>query len=87
MVTPVAKRGVSYSWEMVTVEVSEEIIRMGFIQTEGLILCTTAVNFSQLLLKSLAEQFPGLLWSWFWKLLPKSEFYRVIAWAKVTKKC
>lgn len=43
MITPGAKRGVSYSQEMVTVEVSEEIIRMGFIQIEGLIPCTTAV--------------------------------------------
>lgn len=38
-----AKSGVSYSWETVAVEVSEEIIRMGFIQTEGLLPCMTAI--------------------------------------------
>jgi len=39
----VAKRGVSYSWKTVAIEVTEEMITMGFIQTESVMPCTTAI--------------------------------------------
>lgn len=66
----VAKKGLGYSWEMVSVEVSEEFIRMGFIQTECLIPCRTAL--CQIESSDTSEAATGAAVSQCWKLLPKS---------------
>lgn len=87
MITPVTKRGLSYSWEMVAVEVSEEIIRMGFIQTEGLTPCTRAIRQLQPAAAEVTSRAaPEAAVESVLETPPKSELYRVIAWANVTKK-